>query len=145
MHGWVKGADLVFQSKTKSADYHDEMNSERYVEWLTEQLLPGLEEPTVIILDNASYHNKQKDKSPTTSDRKADIQEWLDKHNVSYNQTDIKKTLLNLVKEHRPNPVYLTDEVIYEHRHTVLRLPVAHCELNPIELAWASVKGYVAS
>ena len=26
----------------------------------------------------------------------------------------------------------------------MLRLPVAHCELNPIELAWASVKGYVA-
>jgi len=26
----------------------------------------------------------------------------------------------------------------------VLRLPVAHCELNPIELAWASVKDYVA-
>ena len=28
--------------------------------------------------------------------------------------------------------------------NTVLRLPVAHCELNPIELAWASVKGYAA-
>ena len=28
--------------------------------------------------------------------------------------------------------------------HIVLRLPVAHCELNPIELAWGSVKGYVA-
>ena len=26
----------------------------------------------------------------------------------------------------------------------MLRLPVAHCELDPIELAWASVKGYVA-
>ena len=28
--------------------------------------------------------------------------------------------------------------------HTVLRLPVAHCELNPIELAWTSIKGYIA-
>ena len=26
----------------------------------------------------------------------------------------------------------------------MLRLPVAHCELNPIELAWASVKAYIA-
>ena len=26
----------------------------------------------------------------------------------------------------------------------MLRLPIAHCELNTIELAWASVKGYVA-
>ncbi len=32
---------------------------------------------------------------------------------------------------------------IHEHGHRVLRLPV-HCELNLIELAWASVKGYVA-
>ena len=29
--------------------------------------------------------------------------------------------------------------------HEVLRLPVAHCELNPIELAWAQVKEYVRS
>ena len=27
--------------------------------------------------------------------------------------------------------------------HEVVRLPVAHCELNPIEMAWAQVKGYV--
>ena len=28
VEGWVVGADLVFRSKTNSADYHDEMNSE---------------------------------------------------------------------------------------------------------------------
>ena len=27
--------------------------------------------------------------------------------------------------------------------HEVVRLPVAHCELNPIEMAWSQVKGYV--
>jgi len=56
----------------------------------------------------------------------------------------LKKTLLKLVQQHRPEPLCLTDEAIHEHRHTVLRLPLAHCELNPIELAWASVKGYIA-
>ena len=25
----------------------------------------------------------------------------------------------------------------------VVRRPVAHCELNPIEMAWAQVKGYI--
>lgn len=29
------------------------------------------------------------------------------------------------------------------HNRTVLRLPPYHCELNPIELAWSSVKNYV--
>ena len=27
--------------------------------------------------------------------------------------------------------------------HEVVRLPVAHCKLNPIEMAWSQVKGYV--
>ena len=143
-NGWVEGADLVFRSKMNTGDYHDEMNSEHFLEWMREQLLPRLEEPSVIILDNASYHNKQKDKPPTASDKKEDIKAWLDRHNISYSDTDIKKTLLDKVKQHRPNPLYLTDEAAHEHGHTVLRLPVAHCELNPIELAWASVKGYIA-
>ena len=27
--------------------------------------------------------------------------------------------------------------------HEVVRLPVSHCEFNPIEMAWSQVKGYV--
>ena len=38
-NGWVVGTDLVLKSKTNSADYHDEMNSEHFLEWMTEQLL----------------------------------------------------------------------------------------------------------
>ena len=86
VEGWVNGAELVFTSKTNSADYHDKMNSEHFMEWLTEQLLPRLEESSVIILGNALYHKKQKDKPPTSSDRKDDIKGWLDKHNISYIQ-----------------------------------------------------------
>ena len=63
VEGWVDGADLVlvFKSKTNSADYHDEMNTEHYMEWFTQQLLPNLPPNSVIIVDNATYHNKQKD------------------------------------------------------------------------------------
>ena len=142
--GWVEGADLVFRSKTNSADYHDEMNSEHFMEWFTEQLLPNIPDNSVIIVDNATYHKKQKDKPPTTANRKDEIKKWLDEHNIPYDAKDIKKTLLDKVRQHRPTPIYLTDEAAQQHGHTVLRLPIAHCELNPIELAWASVKGYVA-
>ena len=86
--GWVEGADLVFRSKTNSKYYHDEMNSKHYMEWMTQQLLFRLEELTVIVLDNASYHNKQKDKLPTTN-KMDDITTWLDQHHISYNDTDI--------------------------------------------------------
>ena len=140
----MEGADLVFRSKTNSTDYHDEMNS-KYMEWMTQHLLPRLEETTVITLDNAFYHNKQKDKPPTSTDKNDDIKSWLYQHHISYSDTDIKKSLLEKVKQHRSTPIYLTAKAAHKHGHTVLRLPVAHSELNPpIELAWASVKVNIA-
>ena len=63
LEGWVEDSGLVFRFRTNSADYHDEMNGEHYTEWLTEQLLPQLERPSVIILDNAFYHNKPEGQS----------------------------------------------------------------------------------
>ena len=32
VEGWVEGADLVFKSKTNSADYHDEMNNQHFMD-----------------------------------------------------------------------------------------------------------------
>ena len=50
--GWVDGADLVFKSRTNSADYHAEMNTEYYMEWFTQQLLPNIPPNSVIIAEN---------------------------------------------------------------------------------------------
>ena len=88
----------------------------------------------------------KKDKAPTTANKKQDIRNWLDEHNIQYDDKDIKKTLLDKVRQHRSEKLYLTDDAAHQHGHghTVLRLPVAHCELNPIELTWTSVKGYIA-
>ncbi len=38
--------------------------------------------------------------------------------------------------------MYKTNVLAQQHGHEVVHLPVAHCELNPIELAWAVVKDY---
>ena len=39
---------------------------------------------------------------------------------------------------------YKTDTIANLHGHEVLRTTVRHCELNPIELIWTQVKGFVA-
>ena len=48
-------------------------------------------------------------------------------------------------KPKKKNPVvYKTDKIANLHGHEVIRIPVRHCELNPIELIWVQVKGFVA-
>jgi len=42
--------------------------------------------------------------------------------------------------ENRPTPRYLVQDLAARFRVTILISPVAHPELNPIEMAWGTVK-----
>ena len=48
------------------------------------------------------------------------------------------------VKKVMPTKQYETNGIVDKFTHQVLRLPVAHPELNPSERAWAHVKDHVA-
>ena len=56
----------------------------------------------------------------------------------------VKATLLELIPHNESFNKYAVDEMVAQHGITILRLPPYHCELNPIELIWAQVKGHVA-
>ncbi|KAL4155970.1 hypothetical protein QTP88_000005 [Uroleucon formosanum] len=76
--------------------------------------------------------------------KKQDIINWLESkgENISYPTT--KGALLSQVQTiHTEHDKYVIDEYAKDNNKTVLRLPPYHCELNPIELAWSSVKSYV--
>ncbi|KAE9526271.1 hypothetical protein AGLY_013902 [Aphis glycines] len=49
-----------------STDYHSQMNSEVFKSWFT-QMLNSLEEPSVIVMDNASYHSTLIDNFPKSN------------------------------------------------------------------------------
>jgi hypothetical protein len=55
--GLIDRCDLVFLAKVKDGDYHQEMNGPTFLSWFENQLMPALKSPSVIVLDNASYHN----------------------------------------------------------------------------------------
>lgn len=55
--GFIPDALDLFRSK-KTGDYHEEMNHEHFIEWFEYKLLATLEEPSVIVMDNAPYHSK---------------------------------------------------------------------------------------
>jgi hypothetical protein len=56
---------VVFKLNQKTGDYHNEMTGENCIHWLKEKLIPNLEPNSVLVTDNASYHNIQRDKAPT--------------------------------------------------------------------------------
>ena len=141
--GWIPNCQLVFKSKTHSSDYHDEMNIAHFMEWFEKQLIPNIPPRSLIILDNAKYHNGVIEKIPTKSSTKAVMKEWLDKHGISYDQKELKHDLFLKIQMCHPKAIYCTDEIASRHDHEVVRLPIAHCEFNPIELAWATTKEYV--
>ena len=45
--GWVNGAELIFEAKKRTGDYHGQMNWDNFSRWFTEQLLPNIPAPCV--------------------------------------------------------------------------------------------------
>ncbi|XP_026821732.1 uncharacterized protein LOC113560174 [Rhopalosiphum maidis] len=143
--GFVPSGLLCFQSKKNSSDYHDEMTGKTFQEWF-EEILPLLEDNAVIVLDNAPYHSVKKEKTPTTSWRKAQIVEWLESKGEEIDPNQLTKNDLEIVDRLKPRyNAYIIDEMAKDAGKMVLRLPPYHCELNPIELVWSMVKSYVKS
>jgi len=98
--GFIPNALLIFRSGSKSGDYHDDMNHENYMKWLQEKLIPNLESKSVIVVDNASYHNVQLNRHPTSNARKGVMLLWLDKHGIRYSSNVTKVELYDLIKVH---------------------------------------------
>ena len=143
-NGFIPNALLIFKSGLKTGDYHQDMNSENFARWLEMKLIPNLPPNSVIVLDNASYHNLQVNRPPTINSRKDVIQEWLNSNGIHYPEGALKIELLEIVKQNKPKDKnYTVDNILKQHGHVALRLPPYHPELNPIEKIWATVKNWV--
>lgn len=145
--GWVDGAKLVFQAKTAIGDYHGQMNYENFSKWFADRLLPNIPENSVIIMDNAKYHNILSDDTfPTPRSYKHELQTWLKNNHpalgLHYDKSMLKSELYEVCKKIAPPPVFKLDQLAEKYGHTILRTPQYHCELQPIEACWAVVKNY---
>ncbi|CAF3356711.1 unnamed protein product [Rotaria socialis] len=82
-------------------------------------------------------------KAPKIAWNKQKIIEWPDLHKLTYPNRAAKAELLSIAFENAPEKKYVVDEAALIYGVRILRLPVKHCSLNPIELAWAGMKAYV--
>jgi transposase len=143
--GWVDGAQLVFEAKKRTGDYHGQMNWDNFSKWFKGQLLPNIAPKSVIILDNARYHNVYSDSFfPNKSSSKEQLRRWLTRNSHPWREDMLKSELMELCTRFAPVPEYQLDILAAEHKMSILRTPPYHPELQPIETCWAVVKNYMA-
>ena len=104
------------------------MNSGVFLEWFENQLMPALKNPSLVKLDNASYHNVKTEDTvcPNFSQKKAVLQHYLTQHSIPFSATDTKKVLYEKIKQKKTPVVYKTDKIANLRVHEVLRTPVRH-------------------
>ena len=57
--GCIPNTQLIFKSNQNTRDYHNEINTENFILRLNENLITSLGPNSVLVMDNASYHNTQ--------------------------------------------------------------------------------------
>lgn len=143
-NGFIDGALLMFKSKLKTGDYHNEMNGANFTKWIHERLIPNLPQNAIIVIDNAPYHSMETSKPPNMTNRKAEMQSWLLEKNIKYEECFTKAELFQLINRNKPPKNYIIDNIFNSQGFEVLRLPPYNCDLNPIEYIWNLIKRRVA-
>jgi len=143
--GWVNNAKLVFEAKKKTGDYHGQMDWDNFSRWFSDQLLLNIPKNSIIMMDNASYHNTVEENTfPKSNSLKENMQKWLNDNEIPWGQDMLKAELYTLCKLFKPKPEYKIDKLAETAGHSILRTPQYHPELQPIEKCWGVVKNYMA-
>ncbi|XP_072395186.1 uncharacterized protein [Diabrotica undecimpunctata] len=124
------------------------MNANMFKEYF-KQMLNFIPEGLSIVMDNAKYRSRQTEQFPITTWKKENIRQWLFNKNISFKDDLLPSKIgayANRQATHTftPSRMHVVDEMTKKLKITVLRLTLNHCELNPIQLIWAHVKGDVA-
>lgn len=159
--GYLDGC-LLLSAKNiadANADFHKDMNAERFEKWVREQLLPSLARRhpgrgCAIVMDNAPYHSRRdaRLKHPIKKSNRAELFGVLFNHDIPVppsNRPSVptNKELLDaakaaIVQRHIPQAYVVVDNYVAQKGHLV-RLPPYFCEFNPIELSWSLLKRLV--
>jgi len=143
--GWVPNSKLVFKATKKTGDYHSNMNWENFSKWFQEKLLKNIPKNSLIIMDNASYHNVQVEEAfPKKGHSITQLREWLNRNEIPWTNDMLKSELYELCLRLASKPEFMIDRIALKGGHIILRTPPYHPELQPIETCWAVVKNHVA-
>ena len=105
-----------------------DIDAKTFYSWFKEAL--KLVPPnSVIVIDNASIHNKREAGTPQKKTLKADMINWLIEKNVDFPPDALKDDIWDIIKEHlKTCPEYSIDKLVQKIRPdvTLERLPPYH-------------------
>ena len=156
------------RSSAPPKDYHASFNGGVYTDWFKNKLrtcisrvlsftclsaytlVPALKRPSMIMMDNASYHkNKGKDVPNPRTMTKDELLKFVEEHRIPLKlerqrTTVVKADLVAAVATYIREEVQSEIELLASERgHLVVYTPPYCSDLEPIELVWALVKGRV--
>jgi transposase len=116
-----------------------------FQKWFVEKLLPNIPNKSIIIMDNATYHNVlAEDSAPTPLSSKEKIRTWLETNKIPCKDDCRLVELVEILKKIAPEPTYAIDVIARKYDHDVIRTPPYHPELQPIEICWGILKNEIA-
>lgn len=97
--------ETLWLAQSSAGDYHDNMNSEIFMRWVKEKLLPCFErlypgKKLVLIANNVAYHHKCKIGSIASLSKKKLI-ELMEKHEVEYIDLPLTEARWDYLNEHQ--------------------------------------------
>lgn len=159
--GWI-GTPRVWVANSSSGDYHDNMNSRIFLEYMNELFASckekAPEKKFVFVLDNAKYHKVEHgvddDSAGGSAHRSRSMMNKGQLADLPI-RNGCEESKENLMKRKKADLYNMSKDESFRGRRAVevaaetfgfdiLWLPPYHPELNPIEMAWASTKQYVA-
>uniref|UniRef100_A0A8R1HYF5 Uncharacterized protein n=2 Tax=Caenorhabditis japonica TaxID=281687 RepID=A0A8R1HYF5_CAEJA len=152
MDGVLPGSEKVWVSNVRASerreDYHQEMNAELYEKYMLNDVIPALvrvaaaaNQPPVLIIDNAPYHNRTLENAPTKAAKKQVMKDFLTRHGALYDESAKRAELYEKVEELIASKggrwyfkKYVVDEFAKSKGVIVARLPLIIARLNTLML-----------
>ena len=147
--GFVSEVTKIYiggQQNLSDPDYHCDVTSTLYQKWF-KSVLENIPRDSVIVMDNASYHNTRKSDAPTSKSTKKFMINWLLQR--GYSEEDLEGNLRPAIWDIckckiAEDPPMAIDELAKEKGVQLVRTPPYHCEFQPIEMIWSFIKRKVA-
>jgi hypothetical protein len=87
-------------------------------------LIPNLPPKSVLVVDNASYHNTKELRDPTMGTKKVDMIKWVKDRNISVDERLLKPEIYNIVKRHEEaSPVYKLNILLNQYGPSLHTIP----------------------